>query len=94
MFFCRYDCEEIWRQFEEAVVRQSSCNVTVEDYHHMFYAMPQTWPCDTVSRRDVLSLKFPADCVGFINFYWMEDHLSSCFPSVLFSSSSGVKPGR
>ncbi|XP_018556349.1 ADP-ribosyl cyclase/cyclic ADP-ribose hydrolase 1 [Lates calcarifer] len=42
----RYDCEEIWRQFEEAVVRQSSCNVTVEDYHQMFYAMPQTWPCD------------------------------------------------
>lgn len=24
----------------------------------MFYAMPQTWPCDTVSRSDVLSLKF------------------------------------
>ncbi|XP_056220582.1 ADP-ribosyl cyclase/cyclic ADP-ribose hydrolase 1-like [Seriola aureovittata] len=42
----RYDCEEIWRQFEEAVVRQSSCNVTVEDYHQVFYAMPQTWPCD------------------------------------------------
>ncbi|XP_033495307.1 ADP-ribosyl cyclase/cyclic ADP-ribose hydrolase 1-like isoform X2 [Epinephelus lanceolatus] len=41
-----YDCEEIWRQFEEAVVHQSSCNVTVEDYYHMFYAMPQTWPCD------------------------------------------------
>ncbi|KAF3836296.1 hypothetical protein F7725_028854 [Dissostichus mawsoni] len=42
----RLDCEEIWRQFEEAVVRQSSCNVTVEDYNHMFYAMAQTWPCD------------------------------------------------
>uniref|UniRef100_A0A3Q3LQ79 ADP-ribosyl cyclase/cyclic ADP-ribose hydrolase n=2 Tax=Mastacembelus armatus TaxID=205130 RepID=A0A3Q3LQ79_9TELE len=42
----RYDCEEIWRQFEEAVVHQNSCNVTVEDYHQMFYAMPQTWPCD------------------------------------------------
>uniref|UniRef100_A0A4W6DXS9 ADP-ribosyl cyclase/cyclic ADP-ribose hydrolase n=1 Tax=Lates calcarifer TaxID=8187 RepID=A0A4W6DXS9_LATCA len=41
----RYDCEEIWRQFEEAVVRQSSCNVTVEDYHQMFYAMPQTCYC-------------------------------------------------
>lgn len=46
---CRYDCEDIWSQFEEAVVRQSSCNVTVEDYHPMFYAMPQTWPCDSVS---------------------------------------------
>ncbi|XP_019131011.2 ADP-ribosyl cyclase/cyclic ADP-ribose hydrolase 1 [Larimichthys crocea] len=43
----RYDCENIWRQFEEAVVCQSSCNVTVEDYHQMFYAMPQTWPCNT-----------------------------------------------
>ncbi|XP_070709329.1 ADP-ribosyl cyclase/cyclic ADP-ribose hydrolase 1-like [Pempheris klunzingeri] len=42
----RHDCEEIWRQFEEAVVRQSSCNVTAEDYHQMFYAMPQSWPCD------------------------------------------------
>ncbi|KAK2859658.1 hypothetical protein Q5P01_004278 [Channa striata] len=42
----RYDCEAIWRQFEEAVLRQSSCNVTVEDYHHMFNAMPQSWPCD------------------------------------------------
>ncbi|XP_039646498.1 ADP-ribosyl cyclase/cyclic ADP-ribose hydrolase 1-like isoform X1 [Perca fluviatilis] len=42
----RLDCEEIWRKFEEAVVRQSSCNVTVEHYRHMFYAMPQTWPCD------------------------------------------------
>ncbi|XP_040921222.1 ADP-ribosyl cyclase/cyclic ADP-ribose hydrolase 1-like [Toxotes jaculatrix] len=42
----RYDCEEIWRQFEEAVVHQSSCNVTVKDYHPMFSAMSQTWPCD------------------------------------------------
>ncbi|KAM3593503.1 uncharacterized protein V6R79_014411 [Siganus canaliculatus] len=42
----RYDCDAIWNQFEEAVVRQSSCNVTVQDYHHMFKAMPQTWPCD------------------------------------------------
>ncbi|XP_055364411.1 ADP-ribosyl cyclase/cyclic ADP-ribose hydrolase 1-like isoform X2 [Betta splendens] len=42
----RYDCEEIWRQFEEAVVHQSYCNVTVEDYGQMFYAVPQSWPCD------------------------------------------------
>ncbi|XP_044196172.1 ADP-ribosyl cyclase/cyclic ADP-ribose hydrolase 1-like [Thunnus albacares] len=42
----RYDCEEIWRQFEEAVVHQSSCNVTVEDYHQMFHVIPQTWVCD------------------------------------------------
>ncbi|XP_029978921.1 ADP-ribosyl cyclase/cyclic ADP-ribose hydrolase 1-like [Sphaeramia orbicularis] len=42
----RHDCEDIWRHFEEAVVRQSSCNVTMEDYHHMFRAMTQTWPCN------------------------------------------------
>ncbi|XP_074550154.1 ADP-ribosyl cyclase/cyclic ADP-ribose hydrolase 1-like [Halichoeres trimaculatus] len=42
----RHDCEEIWQHFEDAVVRQSSCNVTVKDYHKMFFAMPQTWPCD------------------------------------------------
>ncbi|XP_054621658.1 ADP-ribosyl cyclase/cyclic ADP-ribose hydrolase 1 [Dunckerocampus dactyliophorus] len=42
----RYDCEEIWQQFEEAVVQQPSCGVAVEDYRHMFQAMPQTWACD------------------------------------------------
>nr|XP_057916367.1 ADP-ribosyl cyclase/cyclic ADP-ribose hydrolase 1 isoform X2 [Doryrhamphus excisus] len=42
----RYDCEEIWRQFEEAVVQQASCGVAVEDYRHMFQAIPQTWACD------------------------------------------------
>uniref|UniRef100_H3D817 ADP-ribosyl cyclase/cyclic ADP-ribose hydrolase n=1 Tax=Tetraodon nigroviridis TaxID=99883 RepID=H3D817_TETNG len=43
----RYDCEDIWRRFEEAVGRQAPCNVTVEDYGRMFYAMAQTWapPC-------------------------------------------------
>uniref|UniRef100_A0A3Q3VT85 ADP-ribosyl cyclase/cyclic ADP-ribose hydrolase n=1 Tax=Mola mola TaxID=94237 RepID=A0A3Q3VT85_MOLML len=40
----RCDCENIWKQFEGAVVRQSPCNVTVKDYHLMFYAMAQTWP--------------------------------------------------
>ncbi|XP_071340879.1 ADP-ribosyl cyclase/cyclic ADP-ribose hydrolase 1-like isoform X2 [Trachinotus anak] len=53
----RYDCEEIWRHFEEAVVHQSSCNVTVEDYHQMFYLMPQTWPCDGVSKTEILAPK-------------------------------------
>ncbi|XP_068604376.1 ADP-ribosyl cyclase/cyclic ADP-ribose hydrolase 1-like [Brachionichthys hirsutus] len=42
----RYDCEDIWRRFEQAVVRKSSCSVTVEDYHQIFYGEPQTWPCD------------------------------------------------
>lgn len=36
-------------------MRQSFCNVTVEDYHPMFYAMPQTWPCDRVSRDEILA---------------------------------------
>ncbi|XP_041823846.1 ADP-ribosyl cyclase/cyclic ADP-ribose hydrolase 1 [Melanotaenia boesemani] len=42
----RYDCEKIWRHFEEAVVKQSSCNVTVEHYNRMFNVMPQIWPCN------------------------------------------------
>ncbi|TWW70763.1 ADP-ribosyl cyclase/cyclic ADP-ribose hydrolase 1 [Takifugu flavidus] len=43
----RYDCESIWRHFEEAVCCQTPCNTTVEDYRHMFYAMAQAWapPC-------------------------------------------------
>ncbi|KAM9826880.1 ADP-ribosyl cyclase/cyclic ADP-ribose hydrolase 1-like [Neosynchiropus ocellatus] len=41
-----FDCEEIWRQFEDAVGQRSPCNVTAEHYHHMFLAMPQTRPCD------------------------------------------------
>lgn len=50
MFASRYDCEDIWRQFEDAVLRKPSCNVTSEDYHRMFYAVPQAWPCDRVSK--------------------------------------------
>uniref|UniRef100_A0A665X916 ADP-ribosyl cyclase/cyclic ADP-ribose hydrolase n=1 Tax=Echeneis naucrates TaxID=173247 RepID=A0A665X916_ECHNA len=42
----RFDCEEIWRHFEEAVIHRSSCNVAAEDYHQMFDAMQQPWPCD------------------------------------------------
>ncbi|XP_068160406.1 ADP-ribosyl cyclase/cyclic ADP-ribose hydrolase 1-like isoform X2 [Antennarius striatus] len=45
----RYDCEDIWRRFEELVVRKSSCNVTVEDYHQIFYEATQSWPCDRVN---------------------------------------------
>lgn len=45
----RYDCEEIWRQFEKAVIERSSCNVTEEHYLDMFNMMPQIWPCDRVS---------------------------------------------
>lgn len=51
----RYDCEDVWRHFEEAVVRRSPCNVTVEDYHQMFVALAQTSPppCDRVRLRRV-----------------------------------------
>lgn len=45
----RVDCEEIWRRFEDAVLQESSCNVTAEDYHLMFHAVPQTQACDRVS---------------------------------------------
>ncbi|XP_067342324.1 ADP-ribosyl cyclase/cyclic ADP-ribose hydrolase 1-like isoform X2 [Channa argus] len=54
----RCDCEAIWRQFEEAVMRQSSCNVTMEDYHDMFNAVPQSWPCDRVSRNETSNSQF------------------------------------
>ncbi|XP_048122746.1 ADP-ribosyl cyclase/cyclic ADP-ribose hydrolase 1-like isoform X2 [Alosa alosa] len=42
----RYDCEGIWREFEEAVVRRTPCSVRVKDYQRMFRATPQTLPCD------------------------------------------------
>ncbi|XP_066502839.1 ADP-ribosyl cyclase/cyclic ADP-ribose hydrolase 1-like [Hoplias malabaricus] len=41
-----YDCEEIWREFEEAVVRRRPCSVRVKDYQRMFWATLQTLPCD------------------------------------------------
>uniref|UniRef100_A0A8C9Y4B2 ADP-ribosyl cyclase/cyclic ADP-ribose hydrolase n=1 Tax=Sander lucioperca TaxID=283035 RepID=A0A8C9Y4B2_SANLU len=73
---CRLDCEEIWRQFEEAVVRQSSCNVTVEHYRHMFYAMPQTWPCDRFlfwSKTRILMHSYAA----VVRHFWtLEDTLA------------------
>ncbi|KAJ0022767.1 hypothetical protein NQD34_014901, partial [Periophthalmus magnuspinnatus] len=43
----RFDCESIWLHFKAAVLRQPSCNVTVEDYHEMFQLMTQNWPCHT-----------------------------------------------
>ncbi|XP_069552514.1 ADP-ribosyl cyclase/cyclic ADP-ribose hydrolase 1-like [Brachyistius frenatus] len=71
----RYDCEEIWRQFEEAVARQSSCNVTVEDYSHMFNAMPEIWPCDRFlfwSKTRTLMHSYAA---VFRHFWTLEDTL-------------------
>lgn len=42
----RYDCENIWSHFKAVVFLQPSCNVTVEDYHKMFHALSQNYPCD------------------------------------------------
>ncbi|XP_063062096.1 ADP-ribosyl cyclase/cyclic ADP-ribose hydrolase 1 isoform X2 [Engraulis encrasicolus] len=42
----RFDCEGIWREFEEAVVRRTPCSVQVKDYQRMFHATPQKLPCD------------------------------------------------
>ncbi|XP_039473779.1 ADP-ribosyl cyclase/cyclic ADP-ribose hydrolase 1-like [Oreochromis aureus] len=71
----RYDCEEIWKQFEEAVISHSSCNVTVEDYFHMFNAMPQIWPCDNFlfwSKTRTLMHSYAA---VFRHFWTLEDTL-------------------
>ncbi|KAJ8377157.1 hypothetical protein SKAU_G00077370 [Synaphobranchus kaupii] len=42
----RYDCEEIWTEFQQAVLRRTSCNVAVRDYQRMFHTTPQALPCD------------------------------------------------
>ncbi|XP_024859650.1 ADP-ribosyl cyclase/cyclic ADP-ribose hydrolase 1-like [Kryptolebias marmoratus] len=71
----RYDCEDIWRHFEEAVVHQSSCNVTEEHYYEMFNAMPQIWPCDRFlfwSKTRTLMHSFAA---VFRHFWTLEDTL-------------------
>ncbi|KAK2869890.1 hypothetical protein Q8A67_024282 [Cirrhinus molitorella] len=40
-----YNCEEIWQEFEKAVVRRSPCDVRVKDYQKMFQVITQTLPC-------------------------------------------------
>ncbi|KAJ8397482.1 hypothetical protein AAFF_G00437580 [Aldrovandia affinis] len=52
----RYDCEEIWREFEEAVLRRAPCDVAVRDYRRMFRAAPQSLPCDRVISLSCLCL--------------------------------------
>nr|XP_023679185.1 ADP-ribosyl cyclase/cyclic ADP-ribose hydrolase 1-like isoform X1 [Paramormyrops kingsleyae]XP_023679186.1 ADP-ribosyl cyclase/cyclic ADP-ribose hydrolase 1-like isoform X1 [Paramormyrops kingsleyae] len=44
----RYNCEEIWREFRNAVIQRAPCNVRVKDYSRMFHASPQALPCDTL----------------------------------------------
>ncbi|XP_047206095.1 ADP-ribosyl cyclase/cyclic ADP-ribose hydrolase 1-like isoform X3 [Girardinichthys multiradiatus] len=71
----RYDCEEIWMQFEKAVVQQSSCNVTEEHYFEMFNMMPQIWPCDSFlfwSKTRMLMHRYAA---VFSHFWTLEDTL-------------------
>ncbi|KAM4605943.1 ADP-ribosyl cyclase/cyclic ADP-ribose hydrolase 1-like [Polymixia lowei] len=71
----RYDCEEIWREFEEAVMPRSSCNVKVKDYHQMFHVMPQAWPCDRFlfwSKTRTLMHSYAA---VVRNFWTLEDTL-------------------
>lgn len=55
----RYECEEIWHEFEEAVVRTTPCSVRMKDYERMFHAAPQTPPCDKVR----ISIRNANSCV-------------------------------
>ncbi|XP_061569549.1 ADP-ribosyl cyclase/cyclic ADP-ribose hydrolase 1 [Cololabis saira] len=71
----RYDCEEIWREFEEAVIHRSSCNVTVDHYYQLFNAMPESWPCDRFlfwSKTRTLMHSYAAI---FRHFWTLEDTL-------------------
>ncbi|KAM9712242.1 ADP-ribosyl cyclase/cyclic ADP-ribose hydrolase 1-like isoform 2-T2 [Menidia menidia] len=72
----RYDCEEIWTHFEEAVIHRPSCNVTVEHYNQMFHLMPQIWPCDKFlfwSKTRALMHSYAA---VFRHFWTLEDTLA------------------
>ncbi|XP_048864706.1 ADP-ribosyl cyclase/cyclic ADP-ribose hydrolase 1 isoform X2 [Brienomyrus brachyistius] len=42
----RFNCEEIWREFRNAVIQRAPCDVRVKDYSCMFHAAPQALPCD------------------------------------------------
>uniref|UniRef100_W5MUE2 ADP-ribosyl cyclase/cyclic ADP-ribose hydrolase n=1 Tax=Lepisosteus oculatus TaxID=7918 RepID=W5MUE2_LEPOC len=42
----RYNCEEIWRDFQDAVLNKGPCNVHVEDYDKLFQTAKQTLPCN------------------------------------------------
>uniref|UniRef100_A0A672J713 ADP-ribosyl cyclase/cyclic ADP-ribose hydrolase n=1 Tax=Salarias fasciatus TaxID=181472 RepID=A0A672J713_SALFA len=94
-----YDCEEIWRRFEEAVVHPTTCNVSVQDYHPMFNLMPQIWPCDKVSSFHFSSLKHRVVSQSVLRHFWtLEDTL----PGYMFNdliwcgrdTESGTKAGK
>uniref|UniRef100_A0A672JA84 ADP-ribosyl cyclase/cyclic ADP-ribose hydrolase n=1 Tax=Salarias fasciatus TaxID=181472 RepID=A0A672JA84_SALFA len=95
---CSYDCEEIWRRFEEAVVHPTTCNVSVQDYHPMFNLMPQIWPCDKFlfwSKTRPLMHSYAA---VLRHFWTLEDTL----PGYMFNdliwcgrdTESGTKAGK
>nr|XP_019942750.1 PREDICTED: ADP-ribosyl cyclase/cyclic ADP-ribose hydrolase 1-like [Paralichthys olivaceus]XP_019942751.1 PREDICTED: ADP-ribosyl cyclase/cyclic ADP-ribose hydrolase 1-like [Paralichthys olivaceus] len=89
----RFDCEEIWRQFEEAVLRQSSCNVTVENYHLMFYSIPQTRPCDKFlfwSKTRTLMQSYKA---AVRHFWTLEDTLVGFMFNDLIWCGQEEQPG-
>uniref|UniRef100_A0A3B3TKI8 ADP-ribosyl cyclase/cyclic ADP-ribose hydrolase n=1 Tax=Poecilia latipinna TaxID=48699 RepID=A0A3B3TKI8_9TELE len=71
----RYDCEEIWRQFEKAVVQQASCNVTEEHYFEMFSMMPQVWPCDRFLFWSKTRMLVHSYAAVFRHFWTLEDTL-------------------
>ncbi|XP_015231255.1 PREDICTED: ADP-ribosyl cyclase/cyclic ADP-ribose hydrolase 1-like [Cyprinodon variegatus] len=71
----RYDCEEIWRQFEKAVVQRSSCNVTEEHYFKMFNMMPQIWPCDRFLFWSKTRMLVHSYAAVFRHFWTLEDTL-------------------
>uniref|UniRef100_M4A1C9 ADP-ribosyl cyclase/cyclic ADP-ribose hydrolase n=1 Tax=Xiphophorus maculatus TaxID=8083 RepID=M4A1C9_XIPMA len=71
----RYDCEEIWRQFEKAVVQHASCNVTEEHYCEMFNMMPQVWPCDRFLFWSKTRMLVHSYAAVFRHFWTLEDTL-------------------
>ncbi|XP_077592253.1 ADP-ribosyl cyclase/cyclic ADP-ribose hydrolase 1 [Stigmatopora nigra] len=72
----RYDCEAIWRAFEDAVVKQNSCDVAMEHYRHMFREMPQTRACDRFLFWSKTK-KFIQDYTAIAPHFWtLEDTLA------------------
>ncbi|XP_054876931.1 ADP-ribosyl cyclase/cyclic ADP-ribose hydrolase 1-like [Poeciliopsis prolifica] len=69
------DCEEIWRQFEKAVVQHDSCNVTEEHYCEMFNMMPQVWPCDRFLFWSKTRKLVHSYAAVFRHFWTLEDTL-------------------
>lgn len=85
VFVCvyRYKCEEIWHEFEKAVVQRAPCSVRVKDYERMFHAASQSPPCDKVR----ISIRNIKSCVKncyacFCNSWWSLTHNLITWPRV------------